>query len=204
MVQNAQEALGAGRLLKPANNCALSWALQAQQSNAPGAAEVLQRTMAAIVERIQARTAAKRYEEALALVDELSQFYPGNPAMQQTIQQIRDTLRKAYAADTVRIQVIHRHGVNYRTARCEGWLTIEPNGTVAYQCDPRFPHDARCDRVSFPRGSFSYNAGPENDQLHLGTAMGSYDFFASPAIIATALRALEVYEAANRNARPQG
>jgi hypothetical protein len=97
-------------------------------------------------------------------------------------------------AHLVRMQVIHRHGFNYRVARCEGWLTIEGNGTVSYECDPRFQHDNRCDRVSFSPGSFTFTAA-DDDQLHLSTQAGNFDFFAPEQSIATVVRALGVVKA---------
>jgi hypothetical protein len=97
-------------------------------------------------------------------------------------------------AHLVRMQVIHRHGFNHRVARCEGWLTIEGNGTVSYECDPRFQHDNRCERVSFPPGSFTFTAA-DDDQLHLSTQAGNFDFFGPEQAIATAVRALGVVKA---------
>ena len=97
-------------------------------------------------------------------------------------------------APLARMQVIHRHGFNYRVARCEGWLTIERNGTISYECDARFQHDNRCDRVSFPPGSFTFTA-EDDDQLHLSTQAGNFDFFGPEQTIATAVRALGVVKA---------
>jgi hypothetical protein len=98
------------------------------------------------------------------------------------------------SAHLVRLHVIHRHGFNHRLTRCEGWLTIERNGRVSYECDVRFQHDNRCDRVSFPPGSFTFTP-PDDDHLHLSTPAGNYDFFAQPQTIATAAKALGVVRA---------
>jgi hypothetical protein len=199
MVEKAREALAAGRLVEPRNDNALYWTHQAEQANEPGAAEIAQRANAAILDELQALAKARRFEEELALVNAYGEFYPANAAMQRSLQQIRDQIRQAQLGDPVRIHVIHRHGINYRTARCEGWLTIEPNGAVSYECDPRFPHDGRCDRVSFPRGTFTYNTSLDPEQLHLSTSTGNYDFFAQQPTIAMAMRALG--QATARNLR---
>jgi hypothetical protein len=97
---------------------------------------------------------------------------------------------------TLKVRVTHRHGLNYRsfnyrTTRCEGWLTVARDGSVSYECDPRFAHDNRCDRVTFPPGSFTFNAA-DNDQLHLSASTGNYDFFADEKTIAAARRALVI------------
>ena len=190
MVEKAREALAAGRLVEPRDDNALYWTQQAEQINEPGAAEMAQRTNTAILNQLQALAKVRRFEEELALVNAYGEFYPANAAMQRSLQQIRDQIRQAQAGDPVRIHVIHRHGVNYRTARCEGWLTIEPNGSVTYECDPRFPHDGRCDRVRFASGTFTYNTSLDPEQLHFSTSSGNFDFFAQQPTIAMATRAL--------------
>jgi hypothetical protein len=63
-------------------------------------------------------------------------------------------------------------------------------GNVSYACDPKFVHDARCDRATFPSGSFTYKTGPDPEQLHFSTTSGNFDFFAPQPTVATAVRAL--------------
>jgi TIR domain len=189
-VENAQDALASGRLVLPRNDSALHWALQAQQTGEPGAADVLQRTNTAILNQMQELTKQKRFDEALSFVNAYAEYYPGDPAMQRTFQQIRDGIRQAQMGGPVTLQVLHRHGIDYRTARCEGWLAIDAMGNVSYACDPKFVHDARCDRATFPTGSFTYKTGPDPEQLHFSTASGNFDFFAPQPTVATAVRAL--------------
>jgi hypothetical protein len=189
-VENAQDALAAGRLVLPRNDSALHWALQAQQTGEPGAADVMQRTNTAILNQMKELTNQKRFDEALSFVNAYAEYYPADPAMQRTFQQIRDGIRQAQTGGPVTLQVLHRHGIDYRTARCEGWLAIDPMGNVSYACDPKFVHDARCDRATFPSGSFTYKTGPDPEQLHFSTTSGNFDFFAPQPTVATAVRAL--------------
>jgi hypothetical protein len=189
-VDNAQDALAAGRFILPRGDSALHWALQAQQAGEPGAADVLQRTNTAILNTMQALTKQKRFDEALSFVNAYAEYYPADAAMQRTFQQIRDSIHQAQIGDPVNLQVLHRHGIDYRTARCEGWLAIDPMGNVSYACDPKFVHDARCDRATFPSGSFTYKTGPDPEQLHFSTSSGNFDFFAPQPTVATAVRAL--------------
>ena len=155
-----QDALAAGRLVLPRNDSALHWALQAQQTGEPGAADVMQRTNTAILNQMKELTNQKRFDEALSFVN----------AYAESILRIRPcsgrfsrfaTIRQAQTGGPVTLQVLHRHGIDYRTARCEGWLAIDPMGNVSYACDPKFVHDARCDRATFPSGSFHLQAGPD-------------------------------------------
>ena len=185
---NAQDALSAGRLVAPRNDSALHWALQAQQAGEPGAFEAMERVNNAILNEMQAMTKEKRFDEELSFLNAYAQYYPANSPMQRTIQQVRDQIRQAQQG--VRLQVIHRHGIDYRSARCEGWLEIDPAGTVSYACDPKFVHDSRCDRATFPSGTFSYKTAADPEQLHLTTASGNFDFFAPQPTIAASLRAL--------------
>ncbi len=187
-VDNAQDALSAGHLITPRNDSALHWALQAQQANEPGAGNVMERVNDAILNEMQAMTKEKRFDEELTFLNAYAQYYPANSPMQRTIQQVRDQIRQAQQG--VRVQVIHRHGFDYRSARCEGWLEIDPAGTVSYACDPKFVHDGRCDRATFPSGTFSYKTASDPEQLHLTTASGNFDFFAPQPTIAASLRAL--------------
>jgi hypothetical protein len=189
-VENAQEALAGGHLILPRADSALHWALQAQQAGEPGAADIMQRTNAAILNEMQELTKQKRYDEALSFLNAYAEYYAGDAAMQRTFQQIRDGIRQAQVGNPVTLQVLHRHGIDYRTARCEGWLAIDPMGNVSYACDPKFVHDARCDRATFPSGSFTYKTGPDPEQLHFSTSSGNYDFFAPQPTVATAVRAL--------------
>ena len=187
-VENAQDALSAGQLVTPRNDSALHWALQAQQANEPGAVNVLQRVNDAILNHLQALTREKRFDEELTFLNAYAEYYPANSPMQRTIQQVRDLIRQAQQG--VSLQVIHRHGIDYRTARCEGWLEIDPAGTVSYACDPQFVHDSRCDRATFPSGTFTYKTVSDPEQLHLTTASGNFDFFAAQPTIAASVRAL--------------
>ena len=119
-------------------------------------------------------TKEKRFDEELTFLNAYGEYDTANSPMQRTIQQVRDQIRQAQQG--VRLQVIHRHGIDYRSARCEGWLTIDPTGTVSYACDPQFLHDNRCDRVTFPPGTFTFKTAADPDQLHLTTASGNFDF----------------------------
>jgi hypothetical protein len=185
-VDYAQEALSAGRLIAPRSDSALHWALQAQQNGDPGAINVMQQTNDAILIHIKTLNREKRVEEEVAFLNAYAEYYPVNSPMQRTIQQIRDQVHPPQRA--LRLQVIHRHGIDYRTARCEGWLEIDPAGTVSYACDPQFVHDARCDRVTFPPGAFTYKAGGE--QLRIASSSGNFDFFAPQSTIEQAVSAL--------------
>jgi TIR domain len=189
-VEHAQSALAAGRLVQPSNDSALRWALQAQQASEPGAADILQRTNTAVLNQMQELGKEKRFDEQLALLNAYVAYYPSDANTQRMAQQIRDQIRQAQLGDPVNLQVLHRHGIDYRTARCEGWLTIDPVGNVSYACDPKFVHDARCDRATFPSGTFTYKTGPDPEQLHFSTASGNFDFFAPQPTVATATRAL--------------
>jgi hypothetical protein len=185
-VDYAQEALSAGHLVAPRSDSALRWALQAQQNGDPGAVTAMQLTNDAILTHIKTLNREKRFEEEVAFLNAYAEYYPANSPMQRTIQQIRDQIHPPQRA--LRLQVIHRHGMDYRTARCEGWLEIDPAGTVSYACDPQFVHDARCDRVTFPSGAFTYKAGGE--QLRIASASGNFDFFAPQPTIEQAVGAL--------------
>ena len=171
-VDNAQDALTSGRLVAPRNDSALHWALQAQQANEPGAFNVIERVNDAILNEMKEMTKDKRFDDELAFLNVYAQYYPANSPMQRTIQQVRDQIRQAQQG--VRLQVIHRHGIDYRSARCEGWLEIDPAGTVSYA----WTEPSRRPQTLHP------------EQLHLTTASGNFDFFAPQPTIAASLRAL--------------
>ena len=59
---------------------------------------------------------------------------------------------------------------------------------MSYACDPKFVHDGRCDRVTFPPGSFTYKPGGE--QLRVTNTSGNFDFFAPVPTINQAVQAL--------------
>jgi serine/threonine protein kinase len=61
---------------------------------------------------------------------------------------------------------------------CEGYLTVNPDGTGSYFCTQTF--DGRCDRVTFGPGSIK-EVKVKGTQLHLSTTYGNYDFYGTAA-----------------------
>ena len=105
----------------------------------------------------------------LTFLNAYAEYYPANSPMQRTISAVRDQIRQAQQAP-VRLQVsIVTASTTGRRAARAGW-TIDPTGTVSYACDPQFVHDARCDRATFPSGTFTYKTVADPEQLHLTTA----------------------------------
>ena len=91
----------------------------------------------------------------------------------------------AAPAGAKRYFVEHRHvTINFsnkdvaQKSYCEGWLTVDPDGTASYYCTQTF--DGRCDRVSFGKGSIK-SVKINGIQLHISSSYGNYDFYGTGA-----------------------
>jgi hypothetical protein len=96
-------------------------------------------------------------------------------------------------AGSHRYFVQHRHvSIDFRSksvttqSYCEGYLTVESDGTGSYYCTQTF--DGRCDRVTFGKGSI-HEVKVNGTQLHLSSSYGNYDFYGTGASAASDMAA---------------
>jgi hypothetical protein len=74
---------------------------------------------------------------------------------------------------------------------CWGNLTIEPNGTIRYDCAGSSDPQGRCDHVVFPPGSLGEAKIRMDGALHLaGKGLGRFDFYGNGAMTRQALAAV--------------
>jgi hypothetical protein len=205
--QAAEQALKASRLLDPPEDSALFWARKAKLLNDPGAdwieLQVLQREMLSVQDSMQAHN----YTQAQQQVSQLAHFFPDRAEVQQMAgtvqqeqlaytQQIEQQRRQAELdAQTKRFQFRHRHiaaFINNNTGSiesfCTGTLTVNPDGTVRYDCTSSDDPRGRCDHVTFPVGSLKEAKLRNEGWLHLASRQsGNFDLIGDANSVRQAL-----------------
>ena len=184
MLENAQAAFRAGRLIEPANDCALYWALQLKQNGSPQGATVEQSVLDTMQKRIYSARASKNYDSAIDDLNKLMQFYPGrNELVSLKSQILSEQQRQSAEAQLKKFVLQHRHLLvanngNMVQAYCVGVLVLAPDGTARFDCVNTFDPQGRCDHVVFPGGTIKEVKFLRNGLLHVATNhMGNFDFY---------------------------
>ncbi len=81
MYQKAQAAFTQGRYFEPVNDSALFWAIQARKAGNSGGKALEEQIVEVYKSRVTQYYNQRNYPAALALVNEMLKFYPGNPSL---------------------------------------------------------------------------------------------------------------------------
>ena len=92
MYQKAQAAFSQGRYFEPVNDSALHWAILARQAGNPGGKALEDQIVSVYKTRVTQYYNSGNYQAALALVNEMLKFYPGNPALLKEQQKFQAAL----------------------------------------------------------------------------------------------------------------
>jgi serine/threonine-protein kinase len=92
MYQKAQAAFSQGHYFEPVNDSALHWAILARQAGNPGGKALEEQIVAVYKTRVTQYYNSGNYQAALALVNEMLKFYPGNPALLKEQQKFQAAL----------------------------------------------------------------------------------------------------------------
>lgn len=95
MYQKAQAAFSQGRYFEPVNDSALHWAILARQAGNPGGKALEEQIVSVYKTRVTQYYNSGNYQAALALVNEMLKFYPGNPALLKEQQKFQAALSSA-------------------------------------------------------------------------------------------------------------
>jgi serine/threonine-protein kinase len=81
MYRKAQAAFSQGHYFEPVDDSALHWAILARQAGDPAGKALEEQIVAVYKSRVTQYYNSGNYQAALALVNEMLKFYPGNPAL---------------------------------------------------------------------------------------------------------------------------
>lgn len=97
MWQKAQTAYTQGRLFDPVNDCALHWAILSRRAGNPGGKALEHQIDQVYEERVAQNIKQRNYAGALALINGMMNFYPGNKSLladQQKVQAAANSANK--------------------------------------------------------------------------------------------------------------
>ena len=92
MYQKAQAAFSQHHYFEPVNDSALHWAILARQAGNPAGKALEEQIVAAYKTQVTQYYNSGNYQAALALVNEMLKFYPGNPALLKEQQKFQAAL----------------------------------------------------------------------------------------------------------------
>lgn len=92
MYQKAQAAFSQQHYFEPVNDSALHWAILARQAGNPAGKALEEQIVAGYKTRVTQYYNSGNYQAALALVNEMLKFYPGNPALLKEQQKFQAAL----------------------------------------------------------------------------------------------------------------
>jgi serine/threonine protein kinase len=95
MYQKAQAAFSQGHYFEPVNDSALHWAILARQAGNPAGKALEDQIVSVYKTRVTQYYNSGNYQAALALVNEMLKFYPGNPALLKEQQKFQTALSSA-------------------------------------------------------------------------------------------------------------
>ena len=95
MYQKAQAAFSQGHYFEPVNDSALHWAILARQAGNPAGKALEDQIVSVYKTRVTQYYNSGNYQAALALVNEMLKFYPGNPALLKEQQKFQAALSSA-------------------------------------------------------------------------------------------------------------
>jgi serine/threonine protein kinase len=92
MYQKAQAAFSQQHYFEPTNDSALHWAILARQAGNPAGKALEEQIISVYKTRVTQYYNSGNYQAALALVNEMLKFYPGNPALLKEQQRFQAAL----------------------------------------------------------------------------------------------------------------
>jgi serine/threonine protein kinase len=92
MYQKAQAAFSQHHYFEPVNDSALHWAILARQAGNPAGKALEEQIVSAYKTQVTQYYNSGNYQAALALVNEMLKFYPGNPALLKEQQKFQAAL----------------------------------------------------------------------------------------------------------------
>lgn len=92
MYQKAQAAFSQQRYFEPVNDSALHWAILARQAGNPGGKALEEQIIAVYKTRVTQYYNSGNYAAALALVNEMLKFYPGNASLLAQQKKFQDAV----------------------------------------------------------------------------------------------------------------
>jgi serine/threonine-protein kinase len=95
MYQKAQAAFSQGHYFEPVNDSALHWAILARQAGNPAGKTLEDQIVSVYKTRVTQYYNSGNYQAALALVNEMLKFYPGNAALLKEQQKFQSALSSA-------------------------------------------------------------------------------------------------------------
>jgi serine/threonine protein kinase len=95
MYQKAHAAFSQGHYFEPVNDSALHWAILSRQAGNPAGKALEEQIVAVYKTRVTQYYNSGNYQAALALVNEMLKFYPGNPALLKEQQRFQTALSSA-------------------------------------------------------------------------------------------------------------
>src|SRR5215472_261595 len=95
MYQKAQAAFSQGRYFEPVNDSALHWAILARQAGNPGGKALEDQIVSVYKTRVTQYYNSGNYQAALALVNEMLKFYPGNATLLKEQQKFQGAVSSA-------------------------------------------------------------------------------------------------------------
>jgi len=95
MYQKAQAAISQGHYFEPVNDSALHWAILARQAGNPGGKALEDQIVAVYKSRVAQYYNSGNYQGALALVNEMLKFYPGNPSLLAQQKKFQDAMNNS-------------------------------------------------------------------------------------------------------------
>jgi serine/threonine protein kinase len=95
MYQKAQAAFAQGHYFEPVNDSALHWAILARQAGNPAGKALEEQIVGVYKTRVTQYYNSGNYQAALALVNEMLKFYPGNPALLKEQQRFQSAISSA-------------------------------------------------------------------------------------------------------------
>jgi hypothetical protein len=95
MYQKAQAAFAQKHYFEPTNDSALHWAILARQAGNPAGKALEDQIVSVYKTRVTQYYNSGNYQAALALVNEMLKFYPGNPALLKEQQKFQAALSSA-------------------------------------------------------------------------------------------------------------
>jgi tetratricopeptide (TPR) repeat protein len=95
MYQKAQAAFAQGHYFEPVNDSALHWAILARRAGNPAGKALEEQIVGVYKTRVTQYYNSGNYQAALALVNEMLKFYPGNPALLKEQQRFQSAISSA-------------------------------------------------------------------------------------------------------------
>jgi hypothetical protein len=199
MLDSARADISTGHLTEPASDCALAWALRAKQAGNVQGAAMESQILDLVGKKIVSERLARNYESAIADVNGLMSFYPGQEQLVSLKGQIEAEQQRVVAeAQLKRFVLQHRHILFANNgammqAYCVGILIVAPDGTARFDCTNTVDPQGRCDHVIFPSGSIKQVKMQKNGSLHVATnRLGNFDFYGAPTDLQGAYDGLTV------------